>query len=269
MEIVVVPEYAALSREGAARLAAVIRQAAPDAEGRVGPSDGRERAAGGHCVLGLATGGTPIGVYRELVRLHRQEGLDLSHVTTFNLDEYCGLPPDHPQSYHTYMRRHLFNHVDLDPHRARLPDGMAEDPAAECACYEAAIAQSGGMDILLLGVGTNGHIGFNEPGTRFDSRTHCVELAEKTRLANARFFPPGEAVPRRAITMGIATILAARQILLLATGAQKAEAIVRAALGPITPDCPASVLQRHPRVTLLLDQEAASQLPKRAASLPG
>ena len=211
-------------------------------------------------VLGLATGGTPVGCYRELVRRHREEGLDFSRVTTFNLDEYVGLPPGHAQSYHRFMREQLFDHVNLDPARTHLPNGLATDPAAHAAAYEEAIRQAGGIDLQLLGIGHNGHIAFNEPGASLDSRTRVVRLREETIEANGRFFDDPADVPRTAVTMGIGTILEARRLVLLATGQDKAEAVWRALRGPIHGEHPASMLRTHPDVTFVLDRAAASKL---------
>ena len=216
------------------------------------------------CVLGLATGATPVATYAELVRLHREEGLDFSHVTTFNLDEYVGLGPDHPASYHAYMRRHLFSGVDLEPRRIHVPDGLAQDIARECLDYEEAIFQAGGVDLQLLGLGVDAHIGFNEPTSSLGSRTRIKTLDDSTVEANARFFREGEAVPRHVITMGIQTIMGADHCLVLAFGNGKARAVARMVEGPVTAMAPASVLQMHPHVTVLLDGPAAEGLAMRA-----
>ncbi|HEX2256352.1 MAG TPA: glucosamine-6-phosphate deaminase [Afifellaceae bacterium] len=217
-------------------------------------------AAQPRLVLGLATGQTFMAVYERLVALHRRGAVSFAQATSFNLDEYAGLPADHPASYHAFMRRCLFGQVDNDPGRAHLPDGMAADLDAEAARYEAAIRAAGGVSLQLLGIGENGHIGFNEPGAAFSSRTRVVALEPSTQLANSRFFPAGEEVPRRAITMGVATIMEAREIVLAATGGRKAAALTAALAGPVTPACPASVLRRHRRATIVCDREAASQL---------
>ena len=211
-------------------------------------------------VLGLATGGTPVPVYRELIRLHREAGLDFSRVTTFNLDEYVGLAPTHPQSYRAFMQQQLFNHINIDPARTHVPSGTASDLAAHAAEYERAIHDAGGVDLQLLGIGHNGHIAFNEPGTAADSRTRVVELTESTIQSNARFFDSADEVPRQAITMGIGTILEARRIVLLATGESKAEAVRRAIEGDVDVDHPASLLQEHDQVTFVVDREAAASL---------
>ncbi|WP_188623490.1 glucosamine-6-phosphate deaminase [Caldalkalibacillus thermarum] len=211
--------------------------------------------------LGLPTGETPIGFYRELVALHRDNPLQLDGMVTFNLDEYLGLPPQSPQSYHFYMNRHLFEPLGLPLEQTHIPNGLAKDPEAECQRYEEEIRRHGGLDLVILGVGRNGHIGFNEPGTSFDRRTHVVTLAESTRQANARFFPSLEEVPTQAITMGIATILEADEIILLASGPKKAEAVYHLIEGhKVTEQWPVTALKRHDRVTVFLDREAAALL---------
>lgn len=209
-------------------------------------------------VIGLATGSTPVGMYAELVRLHREEGLDFSKATFFNLDEYVGLPPEHALSFHHYMRSNLFDHVNADPARIFIPNGEAYDVVAECARYEEILRLHGPIDLQILGIGANGHIGFNEPGADLEGATTCVALTEKTRQDNARFFERPEAVPTHALTMGVSTILRAKRILLLAFGAAKAEAVGRLYAGTISPECPATALRRHENVTLFLDQAAAS-----------
>jgi glucosamine-6-phosphate deaminase len=214
-------------------------------------------------VLGLATGSTPLGLYRELARRHRDSGLSFARVTTFNLDEYIGLPADHPQSYHSFMRESLFRHVDLDPRRTHLPDGNAADIAAECAAYEAAIRAAGGIDLQVLGIGHDGHIGFNEPSSSLRSRTRIKTLTEQTIRANARFFGGADKVPHHAITVGVGTIFEAQCCLLLATGTEKAAAVAAAVEGPLTAMCPASALQLHESCTLILDEAAAVGLKRR------
>ncbi|OUM98981.1 MAG: glucosamine-6-phosphate deaminase [Paenibacillaceae bacterium ZCTH02-B3] len=211
-------------------------------------------------VLGLATGETPLGIYRKLAEKFREGLISFRQVTTFNLDEYVNLPEDHPESYHAYMRRHLFDHIDLPPSRAHLPCGNAADLAAECQRYDALIEEAGGIDLQMLGIGHNGHIGFNEPGRELAAGTHVVRLAPETRRANARFFGSIDEVPERAVTMGVGTILKARLILLIAKGADKADIVRRALTGPITTECPASLLQTHPRLVVLLDRAAAKAL---------
>ena len=212
------------------------------------------------CVLGLATGGTPLLMYRELARMHREDGLDFSRVTTFNLDEYVGLPPEHPQSYHAFMAENLFRHINVARERAHIPNGMAADIPAECARYEAAIAAAGGIDLQVLGIGTAGHIGFNEHGSSLASRTRIKTLTAQTRRDNARFFGDADDVPLHVITMGVGTIMDARQVLLLAFGENKAHAITHAVEGPIGASNPASILQMHPVAKALLDEAAAARL---------
>lgn len=241
MHLIIVESPAQMARLAADRLAAQLAHR-PDS------------------VLGLPTGDTPLALYRELVRRQRRGELDLSRATTFNLDEYLGLGPDHPTSYAHYMRRHLFAPAGMDSRRTHLPDGTAADPHAEAERYEAAIRAAGGIDLQLLGIGVNGHIGFNEPGSPLDSRTRVVELCATTRSANRRHFPCGEAPPTHAITLGIATILEARRLLLLATGSAKATALRAALQGPISAGLPASVLQRHPACVAILDAAAATAL---------
>ena len=201
-------------------------------------------------VLGLPTGRTPIGMYERVVRECAREYHCFRDVTTFNLDEYAGVPPEHPGSYATYMQQHLFGHVDIDPANAHLPHGMAPDLDAECARYERQIRDAGGLELTFLGLGRNGHIGFNEPGTPFDARTRVVQLDESTRKANAEFFHEGN-VPTHAITMGIATILESRRIVLLVAGSGKETALERLRSGEITTDFPASALWKHHDVTVL------------------
>lgn len=212
-------------------------------------------------VVLLPTGSTPLGMYRCLVDIHAERGLPFSRATFFNLDEYLGLPPDHPASYRRYMEETFYCCVDADLDRVYVPNGNAPDPQAECERYEEAIKGAGGIDLCVLGIGRNGHIGFNEPGARFDSRTRVVRLAESTRRVNAEDFE-GDRAPEKAITVGMGTILESKKILMLASGENKAAAVAEAVEGPIADDVPASVLQRHPNVTLLLDQEAASRLGK-------
>ena len=204
-----------------------------------------------NAVLGLATGSTPVGTYRHLVRMHRDEGLDFSRVTTVNLDEYLGLPGTHEQSYRYFMEEHLFRHVNLDPARTFLPDGLAADPVAEGRRYDELIASLGGTDIQLLGIGLDGHIGFNEPCGEFVRATHPVDLDPSTIRANARFFASEDEVPRRAITMGMGAIMGARQVLLLASGAAKRDIFEASVSGPIVPQVPASILQLHPNAVMM------------------
>ncbi len=212
----------------------------------------------------LPTGSTPRGMYREMLRLYREGALSLSRATIFNLDEYLGIPRDHPESYRRYMRESLYNFVDADPAKTHIPDTAAPDPEGECLRYDAAIQESGGADLCVLGIGRNGHIGFNEPGSPFSSRTRVVGLAESTRRANAVGFDAG-AAPERAITVGMQTIFESRKILLLASGSGKAEAVAATVEGEASPRTPASMLRQHPDVTFLLDQEAASSLGREVA----
>ncbi len=215
------------------------------------------------CVLGLPTGSTPLPLYRELVRMYREEELSFSRVVSYNLDEYVGLPPEHPASFARYMDRELFDHVDIDPANAYRLDGNAEDLPAACESYETAIREAGGIDLVILGIGVNGHIGFNEPGSSFDSRTRVTTLTSETLEANAPAFGGPDEVPRLAITMGVATILEARTCLLLATGEHKAAAVRDMVEGPVTEQVPASALQLHRDAIALLDEAAASRLLRR------
>ncbi len=211
-------------------------------------------------VLGLPTGTTPEGMYRELVRMHKEEGLDFSLVSSFNLDEYWGLEPSHPQSYHRFMREHLFRHVNCDPRNARVPDGRRSDVEASCREYEAQIRAAGGVDLQILGIGGDGHLAFAEPGASLAGRTSLVALAMETIRDNSRLFSSIDEVPRYAVTMGIGTILEARKCLLLAAGIHKAKAIRNAIEGPITSLCPASSLQAHPDTIAIIDEDAADLL---------
>ena len=211
-------------------------------------------------VLGLATGSTPVKMYDALVRMVQQGELDCSRVVSFNLDEYIGLQPDHDQSYRYFMDKHLFDRISLSKENTHLPDGMAADVDAMCAAYEEAIRDAGGIDIQLLGIGGNGHIAFNEPGSTGDSRTRVVDLTAETIRDNSRFFRDESEVPRQAVTMGIASIMEAREIVLIADGAHKAEAIANAVEGEMTPTVPASFLQEHANCTFLLERQAASRL---------
>ena len=212
-----------------------------------------------NCVLGLATGGTPVGAYQQLVEWYNKGDLDFSGVTTVNLDEYRGLPKDHPESYWSFMHRNLFDHVNIDPAHIHLPDGTNPDADDACAQYNQIIHSVGGIDLQLLGLGPNGHIGFNEPGNAFELETHCVDLTEATIEANKRFFDGNEdLVPRQAYTMGIKTIMQARKVLMVVNGTGKAEIVKKAFFGPVTPEVPASILQMHPDFTLVGDEEALS-----------
>jgi glucosamine-6-phosphate deaminase len=214
--------------------------------------------------LGLATGGTMVGVYQHLVALHKQGSLDFSRVVTFNLDEYLGLPAAHPQSFHHFMHENLFGHVNVNPLNIHIPDGATRGNYDQyCASYEESIRKAGGIDLQLLGIGRNGHIGFNEPTSSIGSRTRLKVLSQETLDDNSKFFAPGEESPVCAITMGIGTILEARKILLLATGDSKSVAVAKSIEGPITSAVSASALQLHPDVTFIIDDAAASQLTQR------
>jgi len=241
MEIVIQPTPEAASHIGAHIIANLVHEK-PD------------------CVLGFATGGTPMLMYRELVRMHREEGLDFTRVTTFNLDEYVGLSPEHPQSYHAFMWEHLFQHINVPQDRIHIPNGMAPNVPEECAAYEATIRAVGGIDLQVLGIGTEGHIGFNEKSSSLASRTRIKTLTEQTRRDNARFFGSPENVPMHVITMGVGSIMDARQVLLLAFGEAKAQVIADAVEGSISAMNPASILQMHPVAKALLDEPAASKL---------
>jgi glucosamine-6-phosphate deaminase len=218
-------------------------------------------------VLGLPTGGTPRRVYAALTASFRAGLSDWRSVVTFNLDEYRGLGREHPQSYAHYMRQELFDHVNCPAASIHIPDGLAPDPVAEAARYETAITAAGGIDLLLLGLGQNGHIGFNEPGSPHDSMTRLVTLAPNTIARNARYFPAGTAPPSEAITMGIGTILRARQLVLLVTGEAKADALLASIEGPVGDAMPGSALQRHDDVLIVADEAAASALPQRRAAV--
>ena len=196
-------------------------------------------------VLGLATGGTPMGTYKELIRMHKEEGLDFSRVRSFNLDEYVGLSGDHNQSYRYFMNENLFDHININKSNTRVPDGKAEDFQISCQKYEEDIKAAGGIDLQLLGIGSNGHIAFNEPGSPENSRTRVIDLSENTIKDNARFFEDESEVPRKAVTMGIETILEAKKIVLLATGSNKVDAVAKAVKGPENSDVPASFLQHQ------------------------
>ena len=240
MKARVCPNYESMSATAAAIVAEKIREQ-PDA------------------VLLLPTGTTPLGMYRRLVGLHAEGTLSFARTTFFNLDEYVGLAPDHPASYHVYMSENFYGRIDADPERIHVPNGSAPDPEAECERYEAAIREAGGVDLCVLGIGRNGHIGFNEPGAPFESRTRVVRLAESTRRVSASDFE-SDRVPERAITVGMATISEAREVLLLASGTDKARAVAAAIGGEASEDVPASILRRHPGATFLLDHDAAAAM---------
>ena len=214
-----------------------------------------------NCVLGLATGSTPIGLYKQLVEWYNKGDLDFSEVMTVNLDEYKGLSRDNDQSYYYFMHQNLFDHVNIPAENTHLPNGMEPDSQKECQEYTDLIQSLGGVDLQLLGIGHNGHIGFNEPGEAFDKQVHCVNLTQSTIEANKRFFASADDVPKQAYTMGIKTIMQAKKILIVASGEDKAEIVRDAFFGPITPKVPASVLQLHNDVTLVADEAALSKLP--------
>ena len=240
-------DYAAMSRRAANLIAAeVIRKP--------------------NCVLGLATGSTPVGAYKQLAVWNQQGDLSFKEVQSVNLDEYKGLAPSHDQSYRYFMQTNLFDHIDIDIAKPHVPDGLATDPDAECARYDELVRSLGYADLQLLGLGRNGHIGFNEPCDRFVKETHVVDLTQSTIDANARFFASADDVPRQALTMGIGCIMAARRVLLIASGEDKADAVYNAFCGPITPQCPASILQLHNDVVLVGDKAALSKL--AAAGVP-
>jgi len=211
-------------------------------------------------ILGLATGSTPVGVYGKLIELYREGVVSFKQASSFNLDEYIGLDEQHPESYRRFMNEKLFNHIDILPENTHVPSGNSSDPQQAAAEYNRLLEQAGQIDLQLLGLGHNGHIGFNEPAEELTGPTHIVKLEERTRQANARYFPSIDEVPTHAITMGIGTILQAKQILLMAKGADKAEVVARALRGPITTKCPASLLQTHPNVVVVLDQAAGGLL---------
>ena len=215
-----------------------------------------------NCVLGLATGSSPIGTYDQLVEWYEKGDLDFSQVSSVNLDEYRGLDHNHDQSYYYFMHEHLFDRVNIDPANTNVPDGTEPDAEKECRRYEELIASYGGVDLQLLGLGHNGHIGFNEPAPAFDKETHCVDLTESTIEANKRFFASADDVPRQAYTVGIGTIMKAKKILVVVSGEDKAEIVAKAFYGDVTPEVPASILQFHPDVTVVVDEAAACKLPR-------
>ncbi len=244
MEIIIKDDYQQMSR-AAAEIVAEVLNTKPNA------------------VLGMATGSTPLGLYQELVRLHKEEQLDFSRVTTFNLDEYVGLPVNHPQSYHYFMHEHFFKHVNIPAHNINIPSGTTSNYQAFCEWYERRIDECGGIDLQILGIGSDGHIAFNEPASSLSSRTRLKTLSEQTIDDNARFFDRREEVPVYAITMGVGTILDARKLILLASGQKKAKAIAQAVEGPVTSMVTASALQLHSDAKVIVDQEAASKLAMR------
>ncbi len=211
-------------------------------------------------VLGLATGSTPVGMYKQLVKMYNDKQIDFSEISTFNLDEYYNLPKESNQSYDYFMKENLFNYINIPKENINIPNGMAKDVEAECERYDKSIKECGGVDIQVLGIGHNAHIGFNEPTINFERGTHLVDLKQSTIEANARFFDKEENVPKKAITMGTGSIFKARKIMLLACGESKAQAIYNTVYGKVVPEVPASILQFHNDIVLILDEEAASKL---------
>lgn len=245
MLVIVKKDYHEMSIEAAKNVAALIRKK-PDA------------------VIGFATGGTPQGLYEELIRMYKKQGLDFSKITTFNLDEYVGLPPEHPESYHYFMWENLFKHINVNPRFVHIPHGMSEDVEDFCRWYEEKICSVGGIDLQILGIGANGHIAFNEPGSSLGSCTRIKTLTEKTRKDNARFFNNNmDEVPKYAITMGVGTIMDSKELLLLASGSGKADAIKATVEGPITAMLPATIVQMHRKAMLIIDNKAASKLSRK------
>lgn len=241
MRIIKAKDYEEMSRKAASVIAAQVI-AKPDS------------------VLGLATGGTPVGTYAQLVEWYNRGDLDFSDITTVNLDEYKGLPRTNEQSYWYFMHDNLFHHVNIKPERINLPNGENLDAEAACAEYNEVLHSVGAIDLQLLGIGTDGHIGFNEPASYFPLETHCVDLEESTIEDNKRFFANKDEVPRQAYTMGIKTIMQAKKVLMVANGKNKAEIIKKAFFGPVTPEVPASILQMHPDFILVADEEALSEI---------
>ncbi|MCD6220341.1 glucosamine-6-phosphate deaminase [Candidatus Calescamantes bacterium] len=246
MRVVIRKDYEEMSRTAAEIVANLVRSK-PD------------------CVLGLATGSTPVGMYKELARMCKEEGLDFSRVKTFNLDEYFGLSPQHPQSYRYFMDENLFNHINIKKENTYVPDGLVTLDKVEefCENYEKMIKEAGGIDLQVLGIGGDGHIAFNEPGSSLSSRTRLIALDEQTRIDNSRFFDSLDEVPRAALTMGVGTILEARCCLFLANGKKKAEVVAKAIEGPVTNQITASALQLHPNTIAVIDEEAASELKRK------
>ncbi len=210
------------------------------------------------CVLGLATGSTPLGMYEELIEMYKRDEIDFSRTTTFNLDEYYNLPPDNSQSYHYYMYHNFFKHININKENQNLLDGTTDNIKKECNNYDKKIKKAGGIDLQVLGIGANGHIGFNEPGEKLNVTTHLVDLSRETIKANSRFFDSKEEVPDQALTVGIATILKSDRIILLASGKNKAKAIKKTVNNNVTTKVPSSLLQTHPEITLIIDEKAAS-----------
>ncbi len=248
MKIIYAKDYDELSRKAANRIAAQV-------------------ILKSESVLGLATGSSPLGTYRRLIKLYEAGDVHFSKCRAVNLDEYCGLPEENTQSYAYFMKENLFRHIDIRPENTYIPDGMNRDMEGECGRYEETVRSLGGVDLQLLGIGHNGHIGFNEPCDFFPKETHCVELSKQTVDANSRFFPKREDVPTHAYTMGIGTIMAAKKILLIASGEAKAPILLQMATGPVCPQVPASILQFHSDVTVIADEDALDMLMENAPYL--
>jgi len=244
MEVVICRDYDEMSAKAGAAVADVVK-AKPKA------------------VLGFATGSSPIGLYKELIRMHKDEGLDFSKCLTFNLDEYCGLSGDHPQSYWYFMHENLFNHINVPKGKVNVPSGTEADHAAFCRAYEEKIAKAGGIDVQVLGIGSDGHIAFNEPTSSLGSRTRMVTLTEQTIDDNARFFEKREDVPRHAISMGVGTVMEAKKCVMVVNGANKAEALAAMVEGPVTSMITASALQWHPDAVVFVDEAASANLKMR------
>ncbi|NEZ48030.1 glucosamine-6-phosphate deaminase [Clostridium niameyense] len=241
MKIIVVDNYDEMSKKGADIIASQV-------------------ILKSNSILGLATGDTPLGIYERLIDMHKKGDVDFSEVRTFNLDEYYKLKEEDPQSYHYFMDNNLFNHINIKRENINIPNGNAEDIEKECANYDNKIYEFGGIDVQILGIGVNGHIGFNEPDSKFEAKTHLVKLKEKTIESNSRLFNSIDEVPTKAVSMGMKTIMQSKKIVLLASGKVKAEAILKAVKGDISPEVPASILQLHNDVTVIIDKEAASLL---------
>ncbi len=244
MRVIIVKDYEELSKK-AAKIVADRLRAKPN------------------LVLGLATGSTPVGMYAELIKMYKEEGLDFSKVRSFNLDEYCGLSPDHLQSYHYFMHHKFFNHINIKPENIYIPTGDIENAKAFCDWYEKKIKEEGGIDLQVLGIGRDGHIGFNEPGSSLSSRTRIKTLNEETVEDNSRFFEKKDDVPRYAITMGLGTILEVKECLLLVNGVNKAQAVQKCIEGPMSAEITASFLQFHPKVIIIVDEEAGKMLKRK------
>jgi len=247
MRIIVEQDYHAMSKKAALMIASQITLK-PDSN------------------LGLATGSTPLAMYDKLIEMYREGEIDFSEIKSFNLDEYCGLKEEHPNSYHYYMNKNFFNDINIKEENIHIPDGSAEDFKNECINYEETIKEARGIDLQILGIGSNGHIGFNEPAEDLNVATEIVQLTEETIKANSRYFKSKDEVPKKAISMGMATILKAERIILMASGETKAEAIKKTVSGKISTQVPASLLQTHPQITILLDQEAASLINRKELS---